>query len=119
MRSLLRGSIFSEVRRVKRVFVFFFLFLLATPAKAQVHYDVGLQAGASKHFVTGGADGAAQPALGPFVGLSAHAAILPMLRAGLYTAFETSPESGITARRLYAGGLHARILPPFFRNACT
>jgi hypothetical protein len=93
--------------------------LASRGARAQVHYDVGVEGGASKHFLANLPDGASDASLGPLVMLQAHAAVLPMLRAGAYLGFETSPISGTPARRLYSGGLHLRLLPPFWRNPCT
>jgi len=95
--------------------------LTAAPrlAHAQVHYDVGVEGGVTKRFLTSQPDGGSDPGFGPSFGVQGHLALLPMLRVGAYFAFDYSPHEFEPARLLYAGGLHARILPPIFRNACT
>jgi hypothetical protein len=86
--------------------------LVAPAARAQVHWDVGAQAGVIKRFTTGGANGAPDPGFGPVVQLQGHLALVPMVRIGLYAAADVSPASGVGARTFYEGGLHLKVTPP-------
>jgi hypothetical protein len=81
-------------------------------AQAQVHWDVGLQAGVSERITTGNPH-VPTPLPGPTGELLAHVAVLPMLRAGPYAAFDLSPASGTPARQVYAAGLRAKLTPPW------
>jgi hypothetical protein len=87
---------------------------LAPPrrASAQVHWDVGIQAGVTERLTTGDA-GVSTPTPGPSGEIHAHIAVLPMLRVGPYAAFDLSPAPGRSARRIYAGGLRAKLTPPW------
>jgi hypothetical protein len=80
-------------------------------AQAQIHWDVGIQGGAMKRFVTGGEAGA-DPKIGPAFQLTGHMALIPLVRVGLYAATDISPATGIAARHFYEGGLHAKFAPP-------
>ncbi|MDP8999902.1 MAG: hypothetical protein M3O46_07300, partial [Myxococcota bacterium] len=71
------------------------------PAGAQVHWDAGIQAGATERLTTGDA-AASRPVPGPSGEVRAHVAVLPMLRVGAYAAFDLSPASGTRARQVYA-----------------
>lgn len=81
-----------------------------------VHMDVGAQGGIMRRALTGKPDGGNDASFGPNAQLTAHVAVLPMLRAGLYLAADISPQSGAPARHLYSGGLHAKITPPWIRT---
>jgi hypothetical protein len=94
------------------------LALASPPAHAQVNSDVGLSAGVMKRFTTSTPDGVPQPGFGPVVDLRGHIAVLPMLRVGLYAAYDWSPASSATpvggdaARSFVTGGLHVKLTPP-------
>jgi hypothetical protein len=96
----------------------FVLVLLVLPsvAHAQVHWDVGAQAGAMKRFTTGGDSGAPSPGFGPTFGLQGHVALVPLVRAGLYAEQDVSPVSAEGPRTFWAGGLHFRVTPPLLSS---
>jgi hypothetical protein len=79
-------------------------------AAAQVNSDVGLSAGVMKRITTGSE--ANDPGFGPAAQLQAHVAVLPMLRVGLYAAWDMSPMPSYGTRNFYEGGIHARLTPP-------
>ena len=85
---------------------------LAIPAcaEAQVHWDVGAQAGATDRIATGAAPSRAP---GPSGEIHAHVAVYPMLRLGPYAAFDLSPISGLPDRQVYAGGARVKVTPPW------
>jgi hypothetical protein len=82
---------------------------VATHALAQLHWDVAAEAGATKRFTSGGS---ADPEIGPGAQLQAHAALVPLVRIGVYGAFDASPVSGFPTRHFVGGGLHAKFSPP-------
>ncbi len=88
------------------------LLLSSRPAFAQLNSDVGLSAGVMKRFTTGAASGVSQPGFGPVVDLRAHVALLPMIRIGLYAAYDHSPMPGVGDRNFVTGGLHLKVSPP-------
>jgi hypothetical protein len=79
-------------------------------ARAQVHWDLGAQAGVTDRIALG-------PALartpGPGGEIHAHVAVYPMVRVGPYAAFDLSPLSGRPDRRIYVGGVRIKITPPW------
>jgi hypothetical protein len=83
---------------------------IAFAAGAQVHWDVGAQAGATERIATGAAV-ARTP--GPSGEIHGHVAVYPMVRVGPYAAFDLSPASGRPARQIYAGGLRVKVTPPW------
>lgn len=85
-------------------------------AHAQVHVDVGAQAGLMKRFLTSRDPNGSDAGFGPAFELRAHVAILPMLRGGIYVAHDISPISGEPARQITSGGVQARFLPPLVRS---
>jgi hypothetical protein len=87
------------------------------PAHAQIHWDVGAQAGATRRFTAGADAQAPAPGIGPSFGLQGHLALVPMVRAGVYLAQDTSPEPPASPRTFWAAGLHARIAPPLLGGA--
>jgi hypothetical protein len=87
------------------------------PAHAQIRWDVGAQAGATKRFTTGADSQAPGPGIGPSFGLVGHLAIVPMVRAGLYLAQDTSPAPPASPRTFWAGGIHLRVAPPLLGGA--
>jgi hypothetical protein len=99
-------------RRFVACFVAIVALLAASAARAQVHWDVGAEAGLIKRFTTGAGDGAPDPGFGPVVQVQGHVALVPMVRIGAYAAADLSPASGIGARTFYEGGLHIKVTPP-------
>jgi hypothetical protein len=85
--------------------------LTCADAWCQVRYDLGLELGAAKRFMTDRPSGASQPGFGPAAQVSGHVGVLPMLRAGLYGSLEWSATEGEPARRMVAGGLQLRLVP--------
>jgi hypothetical protein len=114
----MNAGVWSGARRWSATYAPFAIALVATTvvgspeARAQVHWDIGVQAGASERFTTGNPR-VPTPTPGPRGELLAHVAILPMLRAGPYAAFDLSPAAGIPARQTYAVGLRAKLTPPW------
>lgn len=88
--------------------------LAAGEARAQVNWDLGLEAGAMKRFTT--SSQTSQPGFGPAFELQGHVALIPMLRVGLYAAQDVSPMSGWPARQFYEGGLHVKLTPPLLAS---
>jgi hypothetical protein len=86
--------------------------LATSAARAQVHWDVGAEAGAMKRFATG----APSPDVGPTFGLQGHVALVPMVRAGLYAEQDVSPQADAGPRTFWAGGLHFRVTPPLLAS---
>lgn len=89
---------------------------LPSVAHAQVHWDVGAEAGAMKRFTTGGDAGAPSPDVGPTFALQGHVALLPMVRAGLYAEQDFSPQADAAPRTFWAGGVHFRLTPPLLAS---
>lgn len=81
-------------------------------AGAQVHWDAGIQAGATQRLTSGDA-AAPKPTPGPSAEVHAHVAVFPMLRVGPYAAFDLSPAAGTNGRQVYAAGLRAKVTPPW------
>jgi hypothetical protein len=89
--------------------------LLATPCRAQVHWDVGAQVGAMQRFQTGAGAAPSSPFVGPVGELHAHVAVVPMLRLGPYVTHDIAsyvPSAGVPARQITEAGLRAKIAPP-------
>lgn len=82
------------------------------PALAQVNADVGVSGGIMKRFTTGADQGVSDPGFGPVFQLQGHLAVLPMLRVGLYAAYDSSPMPHAGARNFVTGGLHVKFTPP-------
>jgi hypothetical protein len=78
--------------------------------EAQVHWDVGAQAGATDRVALGDVPGRTP---GPSGEIHVHLALYPMLRVGPYAAFDLSPVSGLPDRQVYACGLRAKVTPPW------
>jgi hypothetical protein len=86
--------------------------LLSREARAQLRWDVGAHAGVTKRFTGGGDASAPAPGFGPSFGVQAHVALVPMVRLGGYFEGDLSPASPESPRAFWAGGLHARFMPP-------
>jgi hypothetical protein len=81
---------------------------------AQIHWDVGANAGVMKRVLTGGPGDAG---FGPAVSAQAHVALLPFVRVGGYVAHDISPVAGAaSARQITSAGLHVKLLSPVPRG---
>ena len=88
----------------------------APDARAQVRGDATLSVGGVKRFASGAEDGAPTPGVGPIVGVNGHVALLPLVRIGAYASAELGPDGEAHARRIYAGGLRVKLMPPWPRE---
>lgn len=88
--------------------------LVAAPseARAQLKWEASGAVGGAGRLTSGGS----ATELGPAAQVDAHVALIPLLRAGAYLAFDSAPEDGAAARRIYAGGLRAKVMSPFPRG---
>jgi hypothetical protein len=77
----------------------------------QLHWDLGAEVGVTDRVAIGGGAPARLP--GPSGEIHAHVALYPMIRVGPYAVFDLSPTEGLAARRVYGGGLRAKITPPW------
>jgi hypothetical protein len=87
---------------------------------AQVHWDVGAQAGAMQRLQTGSGGDGSSPIPGPVAEVHAHVAMVPMLRLGPYFAYDISPfapSAGVPARQITEGGLRAKVAPPLLTGS--
>jgi hypothetical protein len=90
---------------------------LMSPARAQIHADVDLEAGASLHVLSSRPPGTTLfPEPGPSLVLSGHLAILPLLRAGIYVLHDFSPLPGADLREFTSAGLSLRAFSPWPRD---
>jgi hypothetical protein len=88
----------------------------AQDAQAQVRGDATFGVGAVKRFASGREDGAPALGVGPLVGVNGHVALLPLVRIGAYASAEIGPDGEDSARRIYAGGLRVKVMPPWPRD---
>jgi hypothetical protein len=89
--------------------------LIAGSAGAQVHWDVGGQAGIAQRVQTGPGAGVTSPIPGPMVEANAHVAVVPMLRLGPYFVYEAAPyapSADLPARQFGEAGMRAKLSPP-------
>jgi hypothetical protein len=87
-----------------------------SPARADIHYDVGAQVGVAHRFLSVKTASGDDAGFGPIAELRAHLAVYPLVRVGVYLEHDISPISGGDfggARQITAGGLHVRLLSPF------
>ena len=93
--------------------------LSASPAaEAQLHWDAAAQVGGMKRVLAVRPSGGKDAGIGPVGELSAHVALLPLVRVGAYFGHDISPLGGdASARDLTWGGLHAKIMSPWPRGA--
>jgi hypothetical protein len=88
---------------------------MASPAAADVHYDVGAQVGVARRVLSAQLPAGDDAGFGPIAEIRAHLALLPLVRVGAYLEHDISPiPTGHygSARQVTAGGLHVRILSP-------
>jgi hypothetical protein len=87
--------------------------LRAPEAWAQAHWDLGAETAIEKRFLRDlPPEGTGDAGFGPLVRVTGHVAFFPLLRVGLYGAFELSPVSGGPLRTQVSGGLDLRLTPP-------
>jgi len=87
-------------------------------AHAQVHWDTSAQAGIMKRVLVDRPSGGEDAGFGPVAQLTAHVALLPLLRVGAYFGHDISPIEGpASARDLTWGGIRAKIMSPWPRGA--
>lgn len=93
-------------------------FLTPSVARAQVHWDASAQAGIMKRVIVDRPSGGENAGFGPAAQLTAHVALLPLLRFGAYFGHDISPIEGpASARDLTWGGVRAKIMSPWPRGA--
>ncbi len=92
------------------------LVLGSPPAAAQLHLDVGGEAGLAKRWLSDRpSSGGPDAGFGPTFELHAHLAILPLLRAGVYVTHDIAPVTGIAAREITSAGVRLKVLSPLLR----
>jgi hypothetical protein len=89
-----------------------FAVTLSSSAQAQVNYDVGASVGAMKRFTTGAECTGCDPGFGGVTTVTAHVALFPMVRLGIYASADLSPMPNAGTREFYEGGLHLKFTPP-------
>lgn len=80
-------------------------------ARAQVRWDASAQAGPIKRWLADRPPGGDDAGFGGEARLAAHVALLPLVRAGGYAAFDVTG-AGDATRLLFGGGLHAKLFAP-------
>lgn len=80
-------------------------------AGAQVHWDASAQAGGIKRWLADRPSGGADATFGGQAQLAAHVALLPLVRAGVYGAFDVTG-AGDATRFFAGGGPHVKIFAP-------
>jgi hypothetical protein len=93
------------------------MLLIAPPAQAQLHWDASAQVGAMKRVLGNRPTGGSDTLWGPAAELTAHIALLPLVRVGAYFGHDISPFDGdASARDITWGGLRAKIMSPWPRG---
>jgi hypothetical protein len=82
------------------------------PAFAQLHWDASGELGVEKRFLRARPAGGADAGFGPAMRLTAHIALLPLVRVGAYGGFSYSPVRTRGDRSFFSGGLEFRLVPP-------
>jgi hypothetical protein len=85
---------------------------MASPAAAQVHWDMSAEVALEKRFLRSLPAGGNDAGFGPLFRATAHLALLPLARVGVYGALGLSPVSSGPLRTQFGGGLEARLVPP-------
>jgi hypothetical protein len=93
------------------------LLLASGEAQAQLHWDVGAQAGVMKRFLANRSPGTDDAGFGPTGQLTAHVALLPLVHVGGYFGMDLSPLPGdAAAKTVTFGGLHLKGMLPWPHN---
>lgn len=91
--------------------------LCPAAARAQLHWDASAQVGGMKRVLGDRPAGGEDAGFGPVGQLTAHVALLPLVRLGAYFGHDISPLGGpSSARDLTWGGLRAKIMSPWPRG---
>lgn len=95
------------------------MLVLATPLasgqSAPLHADFGAEFGAIERTRTQAGPSAPTPLPGSVAEVHGHVALLPMVRAGLYLAYDLGPASSGPLRHLAEAGVRLKVAPPLFR----
>jgi hypothetical protein len=75
-----------------------------------------LEAGVEKRFLEARPPSSEDAGVGPTFGLSAHVALLPLLRAGAYVSQDISPVNAEDTREITSAGLSLRLFSPWPRG---
>jgi hypothetical protein len=93
------------------------LVIAPASAQAQIHWDASAQVGVMKRVLGDRPPGGKDAGFGPAGQLTAHVALLPLVRFGAYFGHDISPMGGdVSARDLTWGGLRAKIMSPWPRG---
>jgi hypothetical protein len=93
------------------------LVIAPATAQAQIHWDASAQVGVMKRVLGDRPPGGKDAGFGPAGQLTAHVALLPLVRFGAYFGHDISPMGGdVSARDLTWGGLRAKIMSPWPRG---
>ncbi|AKU96524.1 hypothetical protein AKJ09_03188 [Labilithrix luteola] len=112
-------SVPSAAKRVLVVLAVIALTTFATrSAHAQIHWDASAQVGGMKRFLTSRPPGGDDASIGPAGQLTAHLALLPLVRFGVYVGHDISPMGGDDrgTRDITFGGLRAKVMSPWPRG---
>jgi hypothetical protein len=94
--------------------VFAAMVALASPARAQVHWDASAQVGVMKRFLADRPRGGSDAGFGPVGEIHGHIAILPLLRVGPYVSHDIMPAPGdASAYQITSVGGRAKVTSPF------
>lgn len=90
--------------------------LVPHAAEAQVRWDAELTEGVERRVLTSKPPGAGDASGGPLLEASAHVALIPLVRVGLYAHYDASPVVAQDTRDIYSGGLDLRLVFPWLRR---
>ena len=96
-------------------FFIFFALLVPGTAAAQLHVDASAQVGVNKRVATNRPPGGADAGFGGVGQLTAHVALLPLVRVGGYVGHEIAA-FGDATRDITWGGLHVKVMSPVLRQ---
>jgi hypothetical protein len=85
-------------------------------ASAQLRWDVEAQGGLQRHALTSKPPGTSDADVGPLVEASGHVALIPLLRVGLYGAYQSGRVPSQATTQLFSSGLDLRLLFPWPRG---
>jgi hypothetical protein len=93
------------------------IFLIASSANAQVHYDLGALASFQQRFLIDAPAGKSIVAEGGGLTLDGHVAVFPLLRVGAWVTGEVSkPLDSSPTREIISGGLRLKVVSPVPRG---
>lgn len=104
-------------RRAAFLLPLFSTLLFPAAASAQLHWDAAAQLGVNKRFLFERPPGGDDAGFGPAAQLSAHVALMPLVRVGAYVGYEISPLGDpAAARDIGSAGLRAKVMLPWVRD---